>query len=153
MAAIGWIETGLAEANIYFATRAGAIDLWSGLTDEQKTAALTTAYNRIRFSNQVSIPANPTADQLLVLVYAQEEYSLHFVILDKGGIRREAVQGQNVKSAGIVKETYLDPDKRQGLPAEILDILDEFKKQKPFYSIEIYRDEDVNDAYDAHFDT
>jgi hypothetical protein len=153
MAAIGWIATGLTEADIYFSTRAGAIILWSGLTDAQKTAALTTAYNRIRFSRQVSIPANPTAAQLLLLVYAQEEYALHFVVLDEGGIRREAVQGQGVKSAGIVKETYLDPDKSPGLPTNIMEILDDFKTQKPFYSIETYRDEDINAAYDTHFDT
>jgi hypothetical protein len=151
MAAIGWIATGLTEANIYFATRAGAITLWSGLSDAQKTAALTTAYNRIRFSKQVSIPANPTADQLIILIYAQEEYALHFVVLDEGGIRREAIQGQNVKSAGIVKESY--DDRPGSLPDNILEILDDFKTQKPFYSVELYRDEDINTAYDTHFDT
>lgn len=150
---IGWIATGLTEADEYFTTRAGAITLWSGLSPEQKTAALTTAYNRIRFSKQVSIPASPTAEQLLILIYAQEEYALHFVILDEGGIRREAIQGQGVKSAGIVKETYLDPDKSPGLPTNILEILDDFKTQRPFYYVEIYRDEDKNDAYDRHFDT
>jgi hypothetical protein len=150
MAAIGWIATGLTEANAYYATRAGAIDLWSELSDAQKTAALTTSYNRIRFSMQVSIPANPTEAQLLILVYAQEEYALHFVVLDEGGIRREAVQGQNVKSAGIVKESY--GEKHGGLPDNILEILDDFKTQKPFYSVELYRDEDINQAYDMHFD-
>lgn len=151
MAAIGWIAGGLTEANEYFATRAGAVTLWSGLSDVQKTAALTTAYNRIFFSRQVSVPASPTGEQTAVLVYAQEEYALHFVVLDTGGIRREAIQGQNVKSAGIVKESY--GDKPGGLPDNILEILDDFKTQKPFYSVEIYRNEDVNDAYDKHFGT
>lgn len=150
MAAIGWIATGLTEANTYFSTRAGAITLWSGLTDAQKTAALTTAYNKIRFSKQVSIPASPTATQLVTLVYAQEEYALHFVVLDEGGIRREAVQGQNVKSAGVVKESY--GDRQGGLPDNILEILDDFTSQKPFYSVEIYRDEDINEAWDTHFE-
>lgn len=151
MAAIGWIAGGLTEANEYFATRAGAIDLWAGLSDPEKTAALTTAYNKIKFSRQVSIPATPTAAQLVFLVYAQEEYALHFVVLGTGGIRREAVQGQGVKSAGIVKETYLDPDKTTDLPTNIMEILDSFKTQKPFYSVELYRDEDENKAYDMHF--
>lgn len=149
MAAIGWIAGGLTEANEYFATRAGAIDLWAGLSDPEKTAALTTAYNRIRFSKQVSIPETPTAAQLVFLVYAQEEYALHFVVLDTGGIRREAVQGQGVRSAGIVKESY--GEKPGGLPANIMEILDSFKTQKPFYSVELYRDEDENKAYDMHF--
>ena len=153
MAAIGWIAGGLTEANEYYSTRAGAITLWSGLSDTQKTAALTTAYNRIRFSRQVSVPASPTAEQTAVLVYAQEEYALHFVVLGEGGIRREAVQGQGVKSAGIVKETYLEPNKIPELPANIIVILDDFKTQKPFYSVELYRDEDINDAYDRHFGT
>lgn len=151
MAAIGWIAGGLTEANEYYATRAGAITLWSGLSDAQKTAALTTAYNKIRKSRLLSIPASPTAAQLEDLVYAQEEYALHFIVLDEGGIRREAVQGQGVKSAGIVKETYLDPDKSPGLPTNILEILDDFKTQRPFYSVEIFRDENINDAYDRHF--
>lgn len=153
MAAIGWIATGLTEADDYFSKRAGAITLWSGLSEANKTAALTTSYNRIRKSREVSIPAIPTAAQLEDLIYAQEEYALHFVVLDEGGIRREATQGQGVKSAGIVKETYLDPEKVPGLPANILEILDGFKTQKPFYSVEIYRDEDINNAYDRHFDT
>jgi hypothetical protein len=149
MAAIGWIAGGLTEADEYYATRAGAITLWSGLSDPEKTAALTTAYNRIRKSREVSIPANPTAEQLEDLVYAQEEYALHFVVLDEGGIRREAIQGQNVKSAGIIKESY--GDKPGGLPDNIMEILDGFKTQKPFYSVPIFRDEDENDAYDRHF--
>lgn len=150
MAAIGWIATGLTEANTYFSTRAGAVILWAGLTDSEKTAALTTAYNKIRFSKQVSIPASPSADQLIYLVYAQEEYALHFIVLDEGGIRREAIQGQNVKSAGIVKESY--GDRSGGLPDNILEILDDFKTQKPFYSVETYRDEDINEAWDTHFE-
>lgn len=153
MAAIGWIAGGLTEANEYYATRSGATTLWPGLSDAEKTAALTTAYNRIRFSRQVSIPASPTAAQTVDLVYAQEEYALHFIVLGEGGIRREAVQGQGVKSAGIIKETYLDPEKSPGLPANIMEILDGFKTQKPFYSVELYRDEDENKAYDKHFGT
>lgn len=152
MAAIGWIATGLTEANTYFSTRAGAITLWSGLTDAQKTAALTTAYNEIMHSKEVAIPASPTATQTATLVYAQEEYSLFFVVGDEGAIRREAAQAQNIKSAGVVKETYLDPEKRTKLPVRILDILDSFKTQKPFYSVELYRDEDINEAWDTHFE-
>lgn len=151
MSAIGWIATGLTEADAYFATRAGAIALWSGLSPAEKTAALTTAYNRIRYSRQVSIPANPTGTQLLSLVYAQEEYALHFIVLDEGGIRREAIQGQNVKSAGVVKESY--GDSPPSLPGNILEILDGFKKEKPLYSIETYRNEDINTAWDKEFDT
>jgi hypothetical protein len=153
MAAIGWLATGLTEANAFFATRAGAVTLWAGLTDSPKTAALTTAYNKIRFSKQVEIPSSPTAAQMATLAYAQKEYALHFVVLGDGGIRREAVQGQGVKSAGVVKETYIEPNKKSGLPPEILEILDGFKKQKSFYSVEIYRDETVNEAHDTRFDT
>lgn len=149
MPAIGWIATGLTEADNYYSTRFGAAELWQGLTTQQKTAALTTAYNRIRFSRDVSIPAAPTPAQIITLVYAQEELALHYVVLDVGGIRREAVQGQNVVSAGVVKESY--GSKPIGLPHNILEILDGFKAQNPLHIVKIYRDENDNPAWDKHF--
>ena len=148
MAVIGWLDTGLTEADTFFSTRVGAVDLWSELTDDQKTAALTTAYNEIRHSPQVSIPSSPTAAQKLVLAYAQEEFSLFFIVTDVGGIRREAGQWQNITSAGLVKETYKDD---QGLPPRILRILDDYKTQEPAFEIDIYRDETDNPAWDTAF--
>lgn len=149
MAAIGWLDTGVTEADTFFATRAGAVDLWAGLTNPQKTAALATAYNELLYSPQLSIPTSPTAAQKTVLAYAQLEFTLFFVVTDEGGIRREAAQWQNVTSAGLMKETYKSD---QGLPPRILRILEDFAAAVPIFQIDLYRDETVNPAWDAAFE-
>jgi len=152
MTAIGWLDTGITEADTFFSTRMGAISLWAALSSAQKTAALTTAYNILRHSPQLSIPTAPTAAQKAVLAYGQEEFSLYLIVTDEGGLRRFAAQWQNITSAGLVKESYADNSKK-GLPKEIIDILDEFKTEQPLYSVNIYRDETNNPAWDTVFES
>lgn len=150
--AIGWL-TNVAEATTYYTTRAGASSVWSGLTTDQKTAALTTSYKSLYFSPQLSLPASPTAAQLEKLKYAQLEWALFFVVTDEGGLRRQAAQDQNISTAGVVKESYLDPEKRTILPKWLLGILSGFVTEKNFFSVDIYRDETVNPAWDTAYDT
>jgi len=145
--AIGWLS-GTSEGDTYYAKRSGASSKWSSLSTAEKTASLTTAYNSLIFSNQLSLPASPTAAELVILKYAQLEWAIFFFITDEGGIRRQAAQDQNISSAGVVKESYLDPEKRAILPKWLLGILSGFATQKRFYDVDIYRDESKNPAWD-----
>ena len=147
MAAIGWIDD-ITDADSYYAARFGASELWSNLTPDEKVAALTTAYNALLHSSELSIPSSPSATEKEILAYAQEEYALIFIVTGSGGIRRLAAQSQGVTEAGVVKETY---GGKTGLPAEILGILEGFKANQCLFFTELYKDESVNDAYDAHF--
>lgn len=147
---IGWV-TDLTEANAYYATRYGMIALWAALTSDQKTAVLTTAYNALYHSPLLSIPVSPSAAQLVKLKYAQEEYAGMLIPLGEGGTHRRAIISQGVTSASVVKESYLKESEISTIPKVILDILDDFKTERAFYSYNTYRDETDNDAFDSAF--
>lgn len=148
--AIGWLIN-IAEANTFYENRAGVVSLWSGLDEAtEKIPALTTAYNHISKSSEVSIPDSPTAAELVILKYAQLEFALDFVVSEDGQVRRRATIAQGVTEAGLVKEKYKAG--KIGLPDYVLDILIDFKTEKTAYEIETYRDETENEAWDEHYD-
>jgi hypothetical protein len=142
---IGWVVD-IAAASAYYANVYGFNATWTALSSNDKTAALTTAYNRIRYSREVSLPLTPTVDQLAVLAYAQQEYAQMIVYLADGGIRREAAISQGITSAGIISESY-DINASGKLPSRILDILDAYKTGKYVYTYDLYRDETDNPAH------
>ena len=145
MADIGWIT--LDDAATYFVTRLGEAD-WNGLNDDQRTAALTTAYNRIRYCERFDIPAVLTAAQKLVLADAQCEMAKYMVIHLQDEDRRKGLQAQGVTEAGIVQEIY-DKDSLAKLPIPpiVLEILGEFHKyDEAFGMVDVDRDEDESVA-------
>jgi hypothetical protein len=148
---IGWTTD---EAyNTFLETRSGFIDnTW---TADHKTGALTTAYNRLRFSSLLSIPASPSAEELELLAYAQHEYAINFNLLAeewaKGEKQRLSIIGNGVTEANLVEEKYdktkADANKSK-IPNEIIDILDEFKTNLPVRTTELFRNENDNVTYD-----
>ena len=152
MADIGWITLAAAEA--YFVTRLEC-DAWTG-TDAVKTAALTTAYNRIRYLKDYSIPASPTAAQKAILADAECELSLYMLIHLEDEDRRKGLQAQGVAGAGIVKETFVrfgsDVIKADEVPLppivkQMLDTFYDYNDQ--FYACDIDRDEDEEVSEDV----
>ena len=140
--AVGWM-TNVAEADTYFTTRLGS-DPWTSLSSANKTAALTTAYDRLRYCDDFSIPSSPTAAQLALLKDAQCEMAIYLAIHLEDEDRRKGLQAQGVVGAGMVKETYdkewLD---KLPIPSVIYHILDDFRKYKsPLHLVDIDRDED-----------
>jgi len=130
---IGWL-TDVAEADTYFETRYKS-EAWDSVPeatgDYARTAVLTTAYNRIRYHGDFSIPASPTATQLSKLKDAQCEMAYYFIIhqVNNAEDRRKGLQAQGVVGAGIVKETY-DKDSLDKLPIPpiVSEILKDFYK-------------------------
>ena len=155
MADIGWLP--IVDATAYFVTRYAEAG-WPALSDAQKTAALTTAYDRLRYCDEFSIPTSPTAAQKAKLADAQCEMA-HYMIIHLGDEdRRKGLQAQGVVGAGIVKENYvghLASDDKMGLlklpiPPIVYHILNEFRKYKsPLYMLDIDRDEDKSVDEDA----
>ena len=98
-----WITE--AEADTYFASRLGASEYW--LSGASKEAALVTAYRQLN----ASYYAFPTAIAGITanMKYAQCEQAL-FLLSDTGVDARMNLQAQNVKSAGIIKESYGNKD-------------------------------------------
>ena len=140
--AVGWM-TNVAEADTYFTTRLESAP-WTALTTSDKTAALTTAYDRLRYCDEFSIPTSPTAAQLAQLKDAQCEVAIYMAIHLGDEDRRKGLQAQGVVGAGVVKETY-DKDWLNNLPIPqiVYHILDEFRKYKsPLYMVGVDRDED-----------
>ena len=155
MADIGWLT--LAEAETYFTTRleSGA---WTG-TDAVKTAALTTAYNRIRYLKDYTIPTSPTAAQELILMDAQCELSLYMLIHLEDEDRRKGLMAQGVAGAGIVKETFVrfgsDVIKADEVPLppivkQMLNSFYDYNQQ--LYAVDIDRDEDYTSSEDLTTD-
>jgi len=137
---IGWM-TDVAEADTYFNKRVSDAE-WRNLDETKKEAALTHAYNRINNSPRFSIPASPTAAQLVKLAYAQCEMSNYLVIHLAEEDRRKGLQAQGVISAGIVKETY-DKDMLTKLPfpPAVEELLEDFATEEVMAMIPIDRDE------------
>lgn len=148
MADIGWIS--LTDAATYFTTRYAEAG-WLSLTDAQKTAALTTAYDRIRYCDEFSVPTSPTTAQKALLADAQCEMANYMIIHLSDEDRRKGLQAQGVVGAGIVKEAY-DRESLLKLPIPqiVYHILDSFRKYKsPLYIVDIDRDEDKSVDEDA----
>lgn len=151
---IGW--TTEAAATTFFSTRYGC-SAWAALAAADKTALLTTAYNRINYDPAWSIPATPSAEQKAKLAYAQHltAWYMYGHIADED--RRKGLQAQGVVAAGIVKESYdVNSLDKIPLPAEALAILEAlFTTAKPFYAVDIDRkepcsvDEDVVETDDS----
>lgn len=145
MAAIGWLATGLTEAEAYFSGERLNSAAWTALgTDAKKTAALTQAYNRIRRCADFDIPAaaDLTAAQTSALAEAQLETAYYLAQHGADEDVRKGLQAQGVNSAQVVKEGYADADLHTTpLPSNVYDILSEFVSAKPFYAVEIGRDE------------
>ena len=91
---------------MYSARSGTSIPASSG--DPKKTAALTTAFDRLYYSGLFDLPAlaDATAAQLVVLKKAQCELALYMLIHLADEDRRKGLQAQGVTAAGIVKETY-----------------------------------------------
>lgn len=142
---IGFIT--LAAAETYFTTRLSST-LWAG-TDAVKTAALTTAYDRLFYSGLFNLPAfaDATAAQLVVLKKAQAEMAYYMLGHLADEDRRKGIQAQGVTIAGIVKETY-SPDDLMTLPVPpfVAALLEEFSTAaSPMYISGVDRDEDEED--------
>ena len=145
---IGYIS--VVDADLYFSTRLSA-NAWADIAptsgDPIKTAALTTAYERLYFSGLFNLPLflDATADQLVVLKKAQCELSLYMLIHLADEDRRKGLQAQGVTVAGIVKEQYSEADLNYlPIPPFVAGLLEEFSTAiiNPFYISKIDRDED-----------
>jgi len=140
--AIGWVAD-IDEADTYFNTERLERDAWDGLSnDNDKSACLYTAYNRITYAKQWSIPAAPTAAELVKLKLAQEEMAYYLAIHLGDEDRRKGLQAQGVIKAGIIKEDYhaewLD---KLPFPPIVINILEEFIVDHEFFVMDIDRDE------------
>lgn len=151
---IGWVA--LTAADAFFSTRYGC-SAWAPLTEEDRTALLTTAWNRILYDPRWTIPTSPDAATKAKLAYAQELTAWYMYTHLADEDRRKGLQAQGVVAAGIVKETYdvasldkvpLPPDAEAILAAL-------FTTAKPFYVVDIDRkepcsvDEDVVETDDS----
>ncbi len=145
---IGYLT--LVQADTYFSTRLSA-DAWTDSVSGSptKTAALTTAYNRLYFSGLFDLPLflNATADQLVVLQKAQCEMALYMLIHLADEDRRKGLQAQGVIQAGIVKETYNPGDLNYlPIPPFVAGLLAEFSTAaSEMYISAVDRDEDEED--------
>jgi hypothetical protein len=144
--AFGWIVTVL-EANTYFLEQRLNTTAWDALTIDstinEKEKVLMNAYNRILYDDRLSIPASPTAAQLVILKLAQCEYSYYLAQHLNDEDRRMGLQAQHVTKAGVVEETY-DKDRLDALPIPqfVLAILAPFLKATVFAAVNIDRDEE-----------
>lgn len=147
---IGYLT--LAQADSYFSTRLFST-AWTGIVpasgDPVKTAALTTAFDRLFYCGLFSLPtlAAATADQLIVLKKAQCEMALYLLAHLQDEDRRLGLQAQGVTVAGIVKEQYKEADLNTlPIPAFIKARLDaagfSAPAPAPFYAVDIDRRED-----------
>ena len=148
MADIGWLE--LSAGNTYFVTRFGETD-WNALNDDQKTAVLTTAYNRLRYCKEFDLPTSPSTAEKLILADAQCEMAKYMMIHLADEDRRKGIQAQGVLNAGVVQEAYvghLAYDDKMGLlklpiPPIVYHILDGWYKHKTvFGAVNLERDEE-----------
>lgn len=150
---IGWL-TDVAEADTYFETRYKS-EAWDDVPeasgDYARTAVLTTAYNRIRYHGDFSIPISPTVAQLAKLKDAQCEMAFYFVIHLADEDRRKGLTAQGVMAAGIVKETYdKDSLNKLPIPPSVTEILKDFYKYgEAMAMIPIDRDEDKKMSEDV----
>lgn len=138
---IGWST--LVEAEAYFENNRLETSEWDSLsTDDRKNKTLNTAYNRIIYAKQWSIPAAPTPAQLIKLKIAQQEMGYYIALHLSDEDRRKGLQAQGVIKAGIIKEDYyaewLD---KLPFPPIVINILVGFLADLEFYVVDIDRDE------------
>jgi hypothetical protein len=139
------------DADAYFATRLSSA-AWTG-TNAVKTAALTTAYDRLFYSGLYALPALAAAPAaaLVVLKKAQCEMALYLLIHLADEDRRKGLQAQGVTQAGIVKETYGDGAGKTvaldalPIPPIVLTMLEDYEVlENNFFAVDIDRREDRN---------
>jgi hypothetical protein len=146
---IGYLN--IAAADGYFSTRLFSA-AWTSIVDDSgqttKTAALTTAFDRLYYSGLFTLPtlATATVAQLVVLKKFQCEMALYLLAHLADEDRRLGLQAQNVTVAGIVKEQYKESDlNKLPIPAFItagLEAAGFSAAAAPFYVSDIDRDED-----------
>ena len=135
------------QASLYFTDERQVTALWDALTDAgAKNKVLNTAYNRIYYSKDFSVPAKgaATAAQLVILIKAQSEMAYYILMHLDDEDRRKGIQVQGVTTAGIMKEVF-DKDKSSEVPIPPIVktmLTDYYKFTSPFYSVDIDRDED-----------
>ena len=99
---IGWST--LVEAEAYFANNRLETRSWDSLsTDDKKNKSLNFSYTRIKYAKQFTIPAAPTAAQLLLLKLAQQELGYYIALHLEDEDRRKGLQAPGVITAGIDK--------------------------------------------------
>ena len=147
---IGYLT--IAAADAYFSTRLFST-AWTSIPVDsgnvKKTAALTTAFDRLFYCGLFSLPtlAAATADQLVILKKAQCEFSLYLLQHLADEDRRKGIQAQGVTVAGIVKEQYAEADLTTlPIPPIVSKMLDaagfSAPAIAPFYAVDIDRRED-----------
>jgi hypothetical protein len=145
--AIGWLAN-IAEAVSYFQTERLESAFWDALTHvsggkDERVAALLQAYNRIRTAAGVSIPASPSAAELVELKLAQLEMAYYLAGHSEDEDKRLGLQAQNVVSAGYVQETY-KLDRPGTLPPWILALLPSFTAARSIIAVDLRRDENLD---------
>ena len=149
---IGYLT--IAAADAYFSTRLFST-AWTGIAvasgDPVKTAALTTAYDRLFYCGLFDLPtlAAATVDQLVVLRKAQCEMALYMLIHLADEDRRKGLHAQGVVGSNIVGETYVrfasDTMSLSDLPIPpfVAHLLKDYSiAAAPFHAIDIDRRED-----------
>ena len=138
----------LAEANNYFAIERLVTVCWDNLessADVKKKAALIMAYNRLYYGGEFTLPTYATATpaQLVVLVKVNCEMACYLSRHLSDEDRRKGLQVQGVIEAGIVKGKYhKDWLERIPIPPIVWEMLWAFKTKKPFFAVDLTRDED-----------
>jgi len=144
----------LAQADAYFQTRLAAT-AWTSIPDASgsptKTAALTTAYDRLFYCGLFDLPtlASATADQLVILKKAQCEMALYMLIHLADEDKRKGLHAQGVVGSNLVGETYVRSETDTvslsdlPIPAFVAHLLNDFSTAPaPFYAVDIDRRED-----------
>jgi len=143
---IGYLT--IAEADAYFVKRLSAA-AWTSIVidsgNSTKTAALTTAFDRLFYFKPGTLPVleAASAEQLVRLKKAQCEMALYLLVHLAGEDRRKGLQVQGVKAAGVVQETYAETELASlPVPAIVANLLEDFwREDGPFYARDIDRDE------------
>lgn len=141
---VGWF-TDLDDAKNYFKDERLETTAWDDLDNTKMTKLINQAYNRIYNSPKFSVPtyAQASATQLAKLRIANAEMAYYLAVHLADEDRRKGLQAQGVSTAGVVQEGY-DVNKLNELPFPpiVLELLDGFKTEKPFFAVDIDRDED-----------
>ncbi len=128
-----WVT--VTEADTYFATRLGALDVWTASVD--KTAALTTAQNQLIASGRFLLPAPPNE----ALAEAVCEQALFLLRHGDGVDRRTGLRDMGVRRAGVVEETYEGEAGRIPVCAQAMGILRDYRVGDRIRTGRIWRDD------------
>lgn len=140
----GWFLN-QADADNYFTNERFANSVWNSLNAGQKERAVEYGYNRIYHSPQWNVPdlATATAAELIVLRIIGGEIANYVALHLQDEDSRKGLQAQAVIKAGIVKEDYyaewLD---KLPVPANVEDLLKQWKTAHALMITDIDRDED-----------